>query len=139
MYEVNIMVDINVGQIAEALNEKMDRNLANTDAIGQAILDGKVEVEALLEHNGYAKFTWKNGNKISNLLIQWGFIENVPQNVWSVYSLPLASKLHTLVASGLNSDIRVSRGTSTSELRFYCPNAVSNVEWFAIYTSKTQI
>ena len=41
------MVDINVGQIAEALNGKMDRNLANTDAIGQAILDGKVEVEAL--------------------------------------------------------------------------------------------
>ena len=60
------MADINVGQIAEALNEKMDRNLANTDAIGQAILDGKVEVEALLEQNGYAKFTWKNGNKIIN-------------------------------------------------------------------------
>ena len=59
------MVDINVGQIAEALNEKMDRNLVNTDAIGQAILDKKVEVEALLEQNGYAKFTWKEGNKVT--------------------------------------------------------------------------
>ena len=59
------MADINVGQIAEALNEKMDRNLVNADTIGQAILDKKVEVEALLEQNGYAKFTWKNGNKIS--------------------------------------------------------------------------
>ena len=65
------MADINVGQIAEALNEKMDRNLANTDAIGQAILDKKVEVEALLEQNGYAKFTWKEDNKVSNLIINW--------------------------------------------------------------------
>ena len=66
------MADINVGQIAEALNEKMDRNLANTDAIGQAILDKKVEIEALLEQNGYAKFTWKEGNKISKLIVQFG-------------------------------------------------------------------
>ena len=65
------MADINVGQIAEALNEKMDRNLANTDAIGQAILDKKVEVEALLQQNGYAKFTWKEGNKLA-ILLQWG-------------------------------------------------------------------
>ena len=65
------MTDINVGQIAEALNEKMDRNLVNADTIGQAILDKKVEVEALLEQNGYAKFTWKEGNKISNLIINW--------------------------------------------------------------------
>ena len=65
------MADINVGQIAEALNEKMDRNLANTDAIGQAILDKKIEVEALLAQNGYAKFTWEEGNKIS-ILFQWG-------------------------------------------------------------------
>ena len=67
------MVDINVGQIAEALNEKMDRNLVNADTIGQAILDKKVEVEALLEQNGYAKFTWKNGNKISKLIVQFGY------------------------------------------------------------------
>ena len=64
-------VNIDLDKISEALNEKMDRNLSNTDAIGQAILDGKVEVEALLEQNGYAKFTWKNGNKIS-ILLQWG-------------------------------------------------------------------
>ena len=66
------MTDINVGQIAEALNEKMDRNLVNADTIGQAILDKKVEVEALLEQNGYAKFTWKEGNKISKIIVQWG-------------------------------------------------------------------
>ena len=70
--------------------------------------------------------------------MQWGFISNVPQNVWSVYSLPLASKLYLLVASGLASDVRVSRGEHQSELRFYCPDAISNVEWFALYPSKTQ-
>lgn len=61
------MTDINVGQISEALNEKMDRNLLNTNSVGQAILDKKVEVEALLKTNGYAKFTWKNGSNISIL------------------------------------------------------------------------
>ena len=59
--------------ISEFLNEKTDRNLLNLNTVGQAIIDGKVEVEALLEQNGYAKFTWKEDNKVSNLIIQWGY------------------------------------------------------------------
>ena len=89
---VNIINGINYGAFTEALNNKVDRNLANLDndgqaildekmdidftnisAIGQAVLDKKVEIEALLEENGYAKFSWKDGNKISNLIIQWLF------------------------------------------------------------------
>ena len=70
--------------------------------------------------------------------MQWGFVSNVPQNVWSVYSLPLAGELYLLVASGLSSDVRVSRGENRNELRFYCPDSASNVEWFALYPSKTQ-
>ena len=100
------MADINVGQIAEALNEKMDRNLANTDAIGQAILDKKVEVEALLEQNGYAKFTWKEGNKISKLIVQWGWVPpaseyvyfNFPVTYSTFMSMALAK--YSTVASG---------------------------------------
>ena len=88
---VNIINGINYGAFTEALNNKVDRNLANLDndgqaildekmdidftnisAIGQAVLDKKVEIEALLEENGYAKFSWKDGNKISNLIICWG-------------------------------------------------------------------
>ena len=63
----------------------MDRNLVNADTIGQAILDKKVEVEALLEQNGYAKFTWKEGNKISKLLLQWGYNSGV-----GIITLPTA-------------------------------------------------
>ena len=60
-----------VDAISEFLNEKTDRNLLNLNTVGQAIIDGKVEVEALLEQNGYAKFTWKEGNKISKIIVQW--------------------------------------------------------------------
>ena len=61
-----------VDAISEFLNEKTDRNLLNLNTVGQAIIDGKVEVEALLKQNGYAKFTWKEGNKLS-ILFQWGY------------------------------------------------------------------
>ena len=60
-----------VDAISEFLNEKTDRNLLNLNAVGQGIIDGKVEVEALLEQNGYAKFTWKEGNKVAKLIVQW--------------------------------------------------------------------
>ena len=85
---VNIINGINYGAFTEALNNKVDRNLANLDndgqaildekmdidftnisAIGQAVLDKKVEIEALLEGNGYAKFSWKDGNKISKIFL----------------------------------------------------------------------
>ncbi len=59
-----------VDAISEFLNEKTDRNLLNLNTVGQAIIDGKVEVEALLEQNGYAKFTWKEDNKVA-ILLQW--------------------------------------------------------------------
>ena len=60
-----------VDAISEFLNEKTDRNLLNLNTVGQAIIDGKVEVEALLAQNGYAKFTWKEDNKVAKLLFNW--------------------------------------------------------------------
>ncbi|MDY6358241.1 MAG: hypothetical protein SPL76_01855 [Cyanobacteriota bacterium] len=56
------------------LDQKASINLNNLSAAGQAILDAKVEVEALLQQNGYAKFTWKENNQISNIIIQWGTV-----------------------------------------------------------------
>lgn len=110
---VNIINGINYGAFTEALNNKMDRNLANPDndgqaildqkmdidftnisAIGQAVLDKKVEIEALLEGNGYAKFSWKDGNKISSLIIQWGVASsNDPSSVTGV-NLPTTFPLN---------------------------------------------
>jgi len=59
-------------EIVSSLGGKASKDLDNLSATGQAILDGKVEVEALLQQNGYAKFSWKENNVISNLIIQWG-------------------------------------------------------------------
>ncbi len=56
----------------EEIAQKSSIDLDNLSSIGQAILDRKVEVEALLQQNGYAKFTWKENNQISNLIINWG-------------------------------------------------------------------
>ena len=94
------MADINVGALSEAINGKMDRNLVNADTIGQAILDRKVEVEALLEQNGYAKFTWKEDNKVANLIIQWGQISS-PVNTAKAVSLSTSYK-NTMYHSFIN-------------------------------------
>ena len=61
-----------VAAINELVAEKSSIDLDNLSSIGQAIMDKKVEVEALLQQNGYAKFSWKENNQISNLIINWG-------------------------------------------------------------------
>ena len=59
-------------EIVSSLGGKASKDLDNLSATGQAILDGKVEVEALLQQNGYAKFSWKENNEIS-ILLSWGY------------------------------------------------------------------
>lgn len=71
--KLNLSLD-NLNATGQAkFDQKASVNLDNLSATAQAMLDKKVEIEALLEQNGYAKFTWKDGNKISKLIIQWGF------------------------------------------------------------------
>ncbi len=69
--KIDSVVGTNIAEIITKLANYASVNLDNLSATAQAMLDKKVEVEALLEQNGYAKFTWKNGNKIS-ILLQWG-------------------------------------------------------------------
>ena len=81
-----------VAAINELVAGKSSIDLDNLSAIGQAIMDKKVEVEALLQQNGYAKFTWKENNEISNCIIAWGhyghttreetFLLPVSANTW---------------------------------------------------------
>ena len=68
--QANLVSAIN--EIVSNLDGKTSKSLSDLNAVGQAILDKKVEVEALLAQNGYAKFSWKENNKISNLIINWG-------------------------------------------------------------------
>jgi len=105
MSNESINNEINVGALSEAINEKMDRNLVNADTIGQAILDRKVEVEALLEHNGYAKFTWKEDNKVASLIVQWGYA-SIPANKTSIaVNLPTAfSTVYSATATHLSNN-----------------------------------
>nr|DAT58045.1 MAG TPA: tail-collar fiber protein [Caudoviricetes sp.] len=71
--KLNLSLD-NLNEVGQAkIDGKASVNLDNLSATAQAMLDKKVEIEALLEQNGYAKFTWKDGNKISKLIVQWGF------------------------------------------------------------------
>ena len=139
MSNESINNEINVGALSEALNEKMDRNLANTDAIGQAILDKKVEVEALLEQNGYAKFTWKEGNNIRKLLMQWG-LNSIGTNTTVNLPTSFSSTSYTLVNNYDNVPTalfpaRVTRQSKTSfaATANYGGNPVTTgICWFAI-------
>ncbi len=64
------------------------------------------------------------------MCLQWGFIKDVP-TTWTVYYLPIMpTHLWSLVASGLNSQILVSR--ADTKLNFCSKGATSNVEWIAI-------
>ena len=73
--KLNLSLD-NLNATGQAkFDQKASIDLSNLSAVGQAILDRKVEVEALLEQNGYAKFTWKENNKVAILIIQWGKVD----------------------------------------------------------------
>ncbi len=76
---INNKADIDLNNLSTVGQTKFDQkasiDLSNLSAVGQAILDRKVEVEALLEQNGYAKFTWKENNKVAILIIQWGKVD----------------------------------------------------------------
>ena len=77
--QANLVSAIN--EIVTNLDGKTSKSLNDLNAVGQAILDKKVEVEALLAQNGYAKFSWKENNEISNLIIQWGYLSNLSGNL----------------------------------------------------------
>lgn len=86
--KIDSVVGTNIAEIITKLANYASVNLDNLSATAQAMLDKKVEIEALLEQNGYAKFTWKDGNKISKLVLQWGtYIESA--SVSDIKTLPL--------------------------------------------------
>lgn len=71
-YKNGVITNLEIESLTEQLiNGFLSKDLSNLSSKGQAILDRKVEVEALLEQNGYAKFTWKEDNKVA-ILLQWG-------------------------------------------------------------------
>lgn len=84
--KIDSVVGTNIAEIITKLANYASVNLDNLSATGQAILDRKVEVEALLEQNGYAKFTWKENNKVASLIIQWGSTTVSPVNLPLAYT-----------------------------------------------------
>ena len=99
-----------INEIVSNLDGKTSKSLNDLNAVGQAILDKKVEVEALLQQNGYAKFTWKENNVISNLTICWGHIET------SIVA-GLSSKSLTMPISMYVYGESVSTGTRTVNIQ----------------------
>lgn len=79
--KIDSVVGTNIAEIITKLANYASVNLDNLSATAQAMLDKKVEIEALLEQNGYAKFTWKDGNKISKLIVQFGKVSNKTQYI----------------------------------------------------------
>lgn len=66
------LIDNNTAALSDTNSWKewdyANSDLSNLSALGQTILDKKVEVEALFQQNGYAKFSWKENNVISKII-----------------------------------------------------------------------
>ena len=117
-------------EIISKLDKKSSVDLNNLSSIGQALLDAKIEAEALCEQNGYIKFKL---NKISKeIIIQWGFINDISANQWVNIVPPLLHNMRVLIASGNESDIRVVRNNAEGYIKFYCPDKNTNIEWLLI-------
>ncbi len=111
-----------------------NKDLSNLSALGQAILDKKVEVEALLQPSGYAKFSWKENNVISKIIFIFlnGTFDtiSVPANssITKVLNLPIiidSTVLNYVAITNSNSVFctTVRATDSTIEVRL---NNVSN-------------
>lgn len=100
--KTNLVAAIN--ELITKLDGKTSVDLDNLSSLGQAIMDKKVEVEALLQQNGYAKFSWKENNEISNLIFQW-CMATESATVSDLKSWPIA--MNTLFfASAIGPDYR---------------------------------
>ncbi len=89
--------------IWDELVKKASVNLDNLSSLGQAILDKKVEVEALLQQNGYAKFSWKENNEISSFIIQWGrFYESTSTTDYKNLPIAFSKKVYGVWTSTCN-------------------------------------
>lgn len=129
----------NLSAIGQAiLDGKSSISLDNLSAAGQAILDKKVEVEALLQQNGYAKFTWKENNQISNLIVQWGkYDKKAGMKTTILFPLTFNSLFYAdSIACEFVSYSGVYSMTNTSAI-FYCGTAGTDGSqrgfiWFAI-------
>ena len=140
MSNESINNEINVGALSEAINEKMDRNLVNADTIGQAILDRKVEVEALLEQNGYAKFTWKEDNKVA-ILLQWGFSTRsgtgnkdiiLPLSYTTKNTYHVAISLNSSDGNAYNVALRLWNSSSSSITTYTNANQRYDINWISV-------
>ena len=107
-----------INELLSSLDGFATKSLGNLNATGQAIMDKKVEVEALLQQNGYAKFTWKENNQISNLLIQWGSCSKSSAG-WAGVTLPLAYNDFYLITTA---KLANSYNGNTTSLNINYPN-----------------
>ena len=143
-YNNGEITNVEIESLTEQLiNGFLSKDLSNLSSDGQAILDRKVEVEALLEPNGYAKFTWKDGNKISKLILQFGVIYNSTATSYLV-TLPVAysNANYTILTTTIDSFrgvvTTVTKPSITSAQFTLCPSAYNSPNswtgyfWFTI-------
>ena len=124
--------------INELVAGKSSIDLDNLSAIGQAIMDKKVEVEALLQQNGYAKFTWKENNQIS-ILLCWGYGSlksgnntiNFPVS-YTVQRTVVVSKLYSAATTSDTVDVFEKAPTALENFKIYSSYNGFDFYWIAI-------
>lgn len=127
-----------INEIVSNLDKKSSIDLNNLSALGQSILDRKVEVEALLQQNGYAKFSWKEDNKISNFLIQFGTLTWTNKAQVTI-TLPCSFNGHYATIAGDVGSGKVCFATGSHTLTNFILHSplssnILGAYWFAIGT-----
>jgi hypothetical protein len=131
-----------INELLSNLDSFATKSLGNLDSTGQAVLDKKIEVEALLQQNGYAKFKWKENNQISKIIVQWGKIStsgntvvgnvlNLATSYTSNNYCPAVST-YILNPTGSTGYIPVITDITQSSLTFYWANAYANRSFYII-------
>ena len=145
-YNKNLAVDLGVYSSSAdnkitSLNPKLPFRAVDYNDFSEQLAGKAVEVEALLEQNGYAKFTWKEGNNTHKLLMQWG-LNSIGTNTTVNLPTSFSSTSYTLVNNYDNAPTglfpaKVTRQSNTSFVATvnYGGNPVTtNIGWFAIGT-----
>ena len=122
-------------EIVTNLGGKTSKSLDDLNAVGQAILDKKVEVEALLAQNGYAKFSWKENNEISNCIIAWGLVDAMESFSGKYITLPITfsqTNLPVVISdhsiSGMVGNVHTASGLSSLS-QIYIARSTSYMSW----------
>ena len=124
-----------INELLSSLDGFATKSLGNLDSTGQAVIDKKVEIEALLAQNGYAKFKWKQNNTISKLIVQWF---RITHNKAEYTDASLPCSFTSVDSYSVVGSVNANTATTISNSQYidYYRKSNSQITWFGHTSDK---